>query len=143
MFSPLMQSVLDREPIAVVTAENHLEFAQAHEHCVLMIPGDWKRHIESNDVAIILPELVKAFEGRLAGAVVDSASERDIQAQYRFARFPALVFLRRGEYLGVIEKVLDWQDYLCEISEILEREPRNPPAFEFPKGCAPTGESHE
>ena len=47
----------------------------------------------------------------------------------------ALIFLRHGEYLGTIQRVQDWTDYLREIPDILAREPSNPPPFKFPDGC--------
>jgi hydrogenase-1 operon protein HyaE len=87
---------------------------------------------------VILPELARALQEAFRPAVVNPASERKLQARYRFNAFPALVFLRRGEYLGVIKRVLDWDDYLHEIADILVREPTEPPRFEFPEGCATT-----
>ena len=46
-----------------------------------------------------------------------------------------LVFLQYGEYLGAIEGIRDWSDYLTEIPEILAREPAAPPPFQLPEGC--------
>lgn len=137
MFSPLMETIIERDGIAVVSAESLAEFAAENGDVVLFAGGDWSRRVEVNDVAAILPEIVKASNGHLTPAVLDRDSEREIQTRYRFNRFPALIFLRNGEYLGVIQKVRDWSDYVIEINEILAREPSQPPAFEFPEGCAP------
>lgn len=137
MFSPLMDSIIARESLQVVTAETLDEFAATQGDLVLFVGGDWHRHVEVNDVAVILPEILKASNGHLTGAVLDRGGEREIQTRYRFNRFPALIFLRDGGYLGVIQKVLDWSDYVIEINEILAREPSSPPRFEFPEGCAP------
>ena len=100
---------------------------------VVFVPGDPVRNLESADVAVILPELVKAFDGVFAPAVVARPAERKLQARFRFAAFPALVFLRDGLYLGAITRVLDWADYLTEIAEILGREPSDPPPFRLPE----------
>jgi hydrogenase-1 operon protein HyaE len=52
------------------------------------------------------------------------------------------VFLREGAYLGAMEGVRDWADYLVELPEILCREPEAPPPFRMPAGCAtPAGEA--
>ena len=97
--------------------------------------GDAERLAESNDVAVILPELTRALQGQVKAFVVDRDSERELQRRYRFNRFPSLVFLREGDYLGVIQGVRDWTDYLTEISDILSRDPSDPPPFAFPEGC--------
>ena len=137
MFSPLMESIIERESLPVVSSETLDGFASENGDMVLFVGGDWHRHVEVNDVAVILPEIIKASGGHLKAAVLERGSERAIQTRYRFNRFPALIFLRDGEYLGVIQKVLDWADYVSEINEILARDVSAPPQFEFPEGCAP------
>jgi hydrogenase-1 operon protein HyaE len=103
---------------------------------VLFFPGDSERLVESNDVAVILPELLKRFGGRLTPAVIAKASERALQRRFCFNAFPALVFLRGGGYLGAVTRVLDWQDYVTEITAILALEPSAPPPFRLPDACA-------
>ncbi len=138
MFSPLMNSIIERENIPVVTADTLDEYAAANGDVVLFVGGDWHRLVEVNDVAVILPEILKASNGHLKAAILDCDSERKIQTRFRFNRFPSLIFLRDGDYLGVIQKVLDWSDYVTEINAILARDATQPPQFEFPEGCAPT-----
>ena len=137
MFSPLMETIIERENLPVVSADTLDDFARGNGDTILFVGGDWKRHVEVNDVAVILPELIKASNGLLKAAVLERGSERAIQTRFRFSKFPSLIFLRDGEYLGVIQKVLDWQDYITEINGILAGEPVPAPAFEFPEGCAP------
>ncbi len=137
MFSPLMQSIIERENLPVLSADTLDDFAREAGDMVLMVGGDWKRHVEVNDLAVILPEILKASNGHLVGAVLERDSERAIQTRFRFNRYPVLIFLRNGRYLGRIQKVLDWQDYIIEINAILASEPSDPPAYEFPEGCAP------
>jgi len=141
MFSPLMESIIERESLPVVSAATLDDFAKANGDMVLFVGGDWHRHVEVNDVAVILPEIVKASGGHLSAAVLERDSEREVQTRYRFNRFPSLIFLRDGEYLGVIQKVLDWADYVTEINEILAGEATPPPQFEFPEGCAPVAQA--
>ncbi len=137
MFSPLMQQIIEREGLPVLSADTLDDFARGAGDMVLMASGDWKRHAEVNDLAVILPEILKAADGRLTGAVLERESERRIQSRYRFNRYPVLIFLRDGGYLGRIQKVLDWADYIAEINAILARAPHDPPPYEFPDGCAP------
>jgi hydrogenase-1 operon protein HyaE len=135
MFSPLLQTLIEREGYRVVTGDELDAAAEPALFSMLFVAGDAERIAESNDVAIVVPELDKAFEGAVTVLIADRDSERDIQRRYRFNAFPALIFLRHGEYLGCIQRIQDWTDYLREIPEILAREPSDPPPFKFPDGC--------
>ncbi len=141
MFSPLMDTIIERENLPIVSSETLDDFASENGDTVIFVGGDWHRHVEVNDVAVILPEILKASGGHLKAAVLERGSERAIQTRYRFNRFPALIFLRNGAYLGRIQEVLDWADYVTEINEILARDVSPPPQFEFPQGCAPAAQS--
>ncbi|MGR9159743.1 hydrogenase-1 expression HyaE [Rhizobium leguminosarum] len=143
MFSALLDGIIARSNYPVVDLENYLDFAEGHEFSVLFFPGDWERLGESNDVAVVLPELTLAFQKVFQPAVVAKLSDRKLQAVYRFRAFPALVFLRRGKYLGVITRVLDWDDYLRETARILSLEPSDPPPYPRPEERAAKPESDE
>ena len=135
MFSPLLETIIEREGWQVVDHETLDAIAGEQDLSVLFFAGDANRLAESNDVAVILPELVKVFQGLFTPMVVARDSERELQRRYRFNAFPALVFLRRGEYLGAIPRVMDWQDYVTKIAEIIGGETSAPPPFKFPDGC--------
>jgi len=135
MFSPLLQSIIEREGWQVVDHETLDAVAREQPMTVLLFAGDAARLAESNDVAVILPELINAFEGVITPMVVARDSERELQRRYRFNAFPTLVFLAQGEYLGAIPRVLDWQDYVEKIAEIISGETSDPPPFKFPEGC--------
>jgi len=144
MFSPLLQSIVDREGYTVVTQETLEAELAGSEFAMLFFAGDAERLAESNDVAVVLPELDKMLAGRVTPLVVDRASERDLQRRYLFNTFPSIVFLRQGQYLGVMSGIQDWTDYLDQIPDILAREPSAPPPFKFPDGCGavPEGLPH-
>ncbi len=133
--SPLLQSIIDREGLETVTHEDFEAQVVDRGYVALFFAGDAARLAESDDVAVVLPELYRAFQRAFTPLVVMSESERELQKRYRFNSFPSLVFLRDGEYLGVIQGVLDWTDYLDEIADILLRDPSDPPPFKFPEGC--------
>jgi hydrogenase-1 operon protein HyaE len=146
MTTPLIEALVSRHGAEIVDAENIDAFLARNEHTVLFFPGDAERLVESNDVAVILPEIVKCFNGRLAPALVKKSDERLLQRRFRFNAFPALVFMRRGGYLGALTRVLDWSDYMSEIPAILKRDVSDPPPFQFPEACysngLPRGEDH-
>lgn len=133
MFSPLLASIIERHDFPVCGHDAIVTAVAEQDFSVLLFAGDADRLMESDDVAVIFPELVKAFRGRLVPVIVARESERVLQRKYRFGALPSLVFLRRGEYLGAISRVRDWGDYIREISEILAREPSEPPPFKLPE----------
>ncbi|PWC89419.1 hydrogenase [Azospirillum sp. TSH100] len=87
---------------------------------VVFLPGHGKGNAETADIAVILPELVRALHPRLTPAVAGEAAERAILALTGMMSLPALVFLRGDRLLGSIPRVRDWDDYLQRIGEILE-----------------------
>ena len=137
MPQPLFDALTTRHGFKTVNEDTLDAFLKANGDAVLFLAGDAQRLVESSDVAVILPQLLKAFP-KLAPALVERQAERALQLRYRFNAFPALVFLRDGGYLGVISRVLSWQDYLSKIGAILARAPSEPPPYQFPERCAPS-----
>jgi hydrogenase-1 operon protein HyaE len=90
-------------------------------HC-LFIPGDPRRNLETADAAVILPELRLAFQNAFDCAVVDDAIEADLRERTRALKTPGLLFFRGHDFLGAIEKVRDWSDYLGRVTHILSLE---------------------
>lgn len=92
------------------------------QHC-LFIPGDPRRNLETTDAAVILPELRQAFQGAFDCALVDDSIEATLREQYRALKTPGLLFFRGPAYLGAIEKVRDWSDYVGRTAYILSLQP--------------------
>ncbi|MCA0869536.1 hydrogenase accessory protein [Seohaeicola saemankumensis] len=86
---------------------------------VLFVPGDPKRNLETADVAVILPELRQAFQGKFDCAVVDDAIEAELRQYTRVLKTPSLIFYRDGKMIGAIPKVRDWAEYVTRITQIL------------------------
>lgn len=129
MPSPLIRNMIERHGYPMLRGDELDAFIGQQPECVLFFTEDPERFPESNDVAMILPELVREYGGRFSAAVVDRSCERELQARYGFNEWPALVFLREGRYLGAICRVQDWIEYLSRINQILTSQPRNTPAF--------------
>lgn len=132
MPSVLIRRLIDEVKLPELTTDTIDAFLDAHDTVMLFFTENPMQFPESNDVAVILPELVRAFEGQLSAAVIARASDRELQKRYGFGTWPSLVFLRKGEYLGVISKVQDWNVYLQEIKQILQSEARRAPGFKIP-----------
>lgn len=137
MFSPLIQNMIEQYDYPVLTEETLGDFLDTNEGVVLFFTENAQKFPESDDVAMILPELVGAFKGRFIAAVIAIPDQRKLQKSYGFREWPTLVFLRNGEYLGVISRVQDWNDYLEKISKILASEPTRAPGFKIPVVSVP------
>lgn len=132
MHSVAIRNMLQRHGYPLLDTTGVARFVADHDEVVLFFAGNPTQFPETDDVALILPELVKAFDGRLHAALVAGAAEQELQARYGFKTWPALVFLRGGEYLGVITQVQNWDDYLREITRLLASSPTRPPGFRVP-----------
>lgn len=91
---------------------------RAGAHC-LFVPGDARRNLETPDAAVVLPELRMAFQHAFDCAVVGDTIEAALREETRALKTPAFLFYREGRFLGAIEKIRDWDDYLTRITHIL------------------------
>ena len=114
MSHPLVERLLVELDYPEVSLQNHDDFVAEPGMNVLYFPGDPTTVRDSTDVAVVLPELVDAFAGQLRpGVVTDVFGDgKTLMRQYGFREYPALVFVRSGEYVGVITRIQDWGDYL-------------------------------
>ena len=117
-----------------ISLENHDAFIQQPGLNVLFFPGDPDTVKDATDVAVVLPELVAAFENRLnPGIVADTfGAGMKLKRQYGFTHYPSLVFVRDGEYVGTITRIQDCGDYLAKISAMFTAPVRRAPGFSVP-----------
>jgi hydrogenase-1 operon protein HyaE len=130
----LIDRLIDELGYERVTLDNHDEFVAADGMNVLFFPGDPATVKDATDVAVVLPELVAAFDGKLnPGVVTDTFGDgKALKRRYGFSHFPALVFVRGGGYVGAISRIQDWADYLEQISKLFDAPPRRAPGFSIP-----------
>lgn len=134
MSHPLIQRLLDEYGYTEVDATNHDEFVGQRGMNVLFFPGDPVTVRDATDVAVILPELMKAFAGQLLpGVVTDTfGAGKELKRHYGFSAYPSLVFVRNGDYVGTITRVQDWGDYLRQIGDLLVAPAKRRPGFDIP-----------
>lgn len=101
-------------------------------HTLLVFTEDPVRFKETLDLAVIAPEIAAAFPGRFRVGVLLPEAARALHARYGFMRWPALVMLRDGQYVGAVDGLRDWGDYLSEVARLLAAEPSRPPAIGIP-----------
>ena len=134
MTHPLVDRLIKELGYKEISLTNHDNFVAAPGMNVLFFPGDTKTVRDATDVAVILPELVQAFDGQLRpGVVTDTFGDGlQLKRHYGFLEYPALVFVRGGDYVGSISRVQAWADYLNKIRALFTAPHRRPPGFSVP-----------
>lgn len=134
MSHALIDRLLTEFAYTEVSLANHDEFVAAPGMNVLFFPGDATTTKDSTDVAVVLPELVHAFDGQLnVGVITDTWGDgKELKRHYGFSAYPSLVFVRSGEYVGAITRIQDWADYLDKINYFLVAPSQRPPGFSIP-----------
>ena len=135
----LIERLLTEYGYPEISLDNHGEFVSREGMSVLFFPGDPRTARDSTDVAVILPELVSAFDNQLRpGVVTDVFGDgKKLKMRYGFREYPALVFVRDGEFIGTITRVQNWAEYQQLISHMLTAPPRRPPGFSVDVVTAP------
>ena len=111
-------------------------FVRAPGEAALFFTEDPVRFREVLDVAVILPELARGCSRPFRMGVLPPPLANAKAATYGVRRWPALVFLRAGEWLGNVEGLRDWNDYVEAVNALLEGEARPLPQKVIPVAAA-------
>jgi hydrogenase-1 operon protein HyaE len=126
---PLVAQLFAKHRFAEVDAAGFDAFAGRAGHTLLLFTEDPLRIRETLDLAVIVPEIARAFAGRFAVGVLLPAAARQLHARYGFRRWPALVMLRDGRYAGAIDGLRNWDEYVQEIARLLDAPATRPPVI--------------
>lgn len=124
---PLVERLAAATGGCEVTPEGIEAFESCPGNAVLFFGGDPVRFPEALDVAVVLPELHACCGGFQVGIVPRSAEDA-LARRYAVQRWPALVFLRDGGFLGTVSGMKDWVDYVTEVQATLAAAPGPRPA---------------
>jgi hydrogenase-1 operon protein HyaE len=103
---------------------------------MVVFAEDPERFKETLDLAVIVPELHAGCRGAFRVALLPPAASRLLAPRYGFARWPAFVMLRDGQYLGAVDGIRDWDDYVAELTRLLAAAPSRPPSIGIPVRAA-------
>ncbi|MFO1317935.1 MAG: hydrogenase [Burkholderiales bacterium] len=126
---PLIARLFDKHGFAAVTADDPDGWLARPGRTLVVFLEDPVRYRETLDVAVVVPELVRAFAGRFAVGVALPAEARRLAVNYGFRRWPALVMLADGQYVGAVDGLRNWDAYLDEIAALLDAAPSRPPSI--------------
>lgn len=139
---PLVTRLVDAHGAARLDEATFDAFVSAPGEAALFFTEDPVRFREVTDVAVILPELAAAAARPFRMAVLPPPLANAKAATYGVRRWPALVFVRHGEWLGNIEGLRDWAEYLAAVNELVTGEARPLPARVIPVAAAGAPSCH-
>lgn len=126
---PVMQRLIDDFGAIRVTVDSLADFLARPGDRVLLLSGEPVQFPEGLDVAVVLPELRSAVGGSFEIGVVPLDHQEAIARRYGSQRWPALVFLREGQYVTTLAGMHDWADYLKRVEAALAMPPSRPPTI--------------
>jgi hydrogenase-1 operon protein HyaE len=98
-------------------------------HALVFFSEDPVMYRETLDLAVVVPELARAFPHRFRSALLLPDVARAIASRYGFRRWPAVVLLLDGAYVGTIDGLRDWSVYCDEMGRLLDAAPTRPPSI--------------
>ncbi|MEK7884640.1 hydrogenase [Methyloversatilis sp. NSM2] len=132
LVSPLVDRLVSAHGATWLTADNVADWAAGGGDRVILLAGDPVRFPEALDVAVVLPELRQHFAQRFAVGVATREHEDAIAKRYGSIRWPALVFVRDGQYVTVLSGMLDWDVYVERVAEALAMPVSRAPTIGIP-----------
>lgn len=140
---PLLERMMAALDAPALEANDFDAWAARSGHALVVFSEDPVLYRETLDLAVIVPELAQAFAGRFRVGLLLQAPARALAPRYGFRRWPALVMLKDGKYVGAIDGLRDWRDYLDEVARLLDAEPTRPPAVGIAvRAVGPNGEPY-
>ena len=138
---PLVTRLVDLHGAARLDEAGLKAFLEQPGEAALFFTDDPVRFREVPDVAVVLPELSRSALRPFRIGVLPPPLANAQASRYAVRRWPALVFLRGGEWLGNVEGLRDWTEYLAAVNELLAGTTRPLPARVIPvaapaSGCA-------
>lgn len=129
---PLLERLSSQHGFPELDVASFDDFAAAPGHALVFFSDDPLRQRETLDLAVILPELHRGFGGAFRAAWLAPDAAKALYPRFGFRRWPAFVMLHGGAYVGVIDGIRDWDEYVRETERLLASAPSEPPAIVLP-----------
>jgi hydrogenase-1 operon protein HyaE len=131
-FSQLLERLQKQSQIDLLGETAFEEFIAEAGDGMVLFTQEPDQQPETWDVAVILPEVLKLTGNRLRAAIISPELARKEKDRYGVTRWPSLVFVRDGGYVGVIAGMRNWDEYAREIAEMLEKPVGRAPSIGIP-----------
>jgi hydrogenase-1 operon protein HyaE len=120
-FSGLLDKLVTKHNISEFDHESFQDFINDSGSGVALLTEEPDIAPESWDMAVIFPELLAVIGAQLRTAIVRPESAKILQTRFGLSRLPALLFVRDGGYVGAIEGLRDWSEFVSEFAEMLQK----------------------
>lgn len=141
--SPLVERLASQHGAIWLDAQSIQPWAALGGDRVVLFAGDPVRFPEGQDVAVVLPELQRSFQGRFAIGIVPRELEEAVARRYGVQRWPSLLFLRDGGYVTLLAGMHDWDDYVREVGRALALPITRAPTIGIPVVSASSASSSD
>lgn len=131
-FNRLLERLRAQSSISLLDEAGLESFIAAAGDGMVLFTQEPDQQPETWDVAVILPEVLKQTGSRLRAAIISPDLARKEKARYGITRWPSLVFVRDGGYVGVIDGMRNWDEYLREIAAMLNKPVGRAPSVGIP-----------
>lgn len=129
---PLIQRLVRDHGADWVDEHSVVAWSERGGDGVVLFSGDPTRFPEGQDVAAVLPELLREFDTPVRIAVVRVADEDALARRYGVRRWPTLLFLRDGRYVTALAGMHDWDVFVQRFGDALSSPTRRPPTIGIP-----------
>lgn len=120
---PAFQRLFEKEGFSWIDEDGFAEFLASEGFKMVIFADEPNAKRVTLDVAVIAPELKKAFAGALSQTVFYRFEKaRAAASRYGITGLPAVALFRDSVYLGAVEGLKDWNEYCRQLSEIVVRE---------------------
>ncbi len=129
---PLLARLVAETGASVLSPETFDAWAGEPGAAMVVFAEDPERFKETLDIAVIVPELHASRPRKFRVALLPPAASRALAPRFGFARWPAFVILRDGQYVGAVDGIRDWDVYASELERLLAAAPSRPPNVGIP-----------
>lgn len=85
---------------------------------LVFLPAHGRAHVETPDVAVVLPELLSALRAD-GGAVAGPACERRLREELGGIALPAIVVVGGREPVGSLSRMRDWDEFIDRLAPLV------------------------
>jgi hydrogenase-1 operon protein HyaE len=126
------QRLSQQHGCVVLDADSFDDFINQPGEALILFADDPQRVPETWDIAVILPELIKGLANGPRVGLLPPTAAHAVSSRYGIRLWPALLALRGGAYLGVIEGLKDWGVYAAQLPQLLAAPESRPPGIGIP-----------
>ncbi len=140
-FDKQLERLAERHGFLRIGADQVDTFAASGDS-VLLLTAEPQTCPEAWDMALVLPEALKAWPGRFRAGVADPAASAAIAARFGAGQLPAMLFQRDGAWVGKLEGMFEWDRLVSALGAMLAAPTARRPGIGIPLRVAAASSCH-